>query len=734
MHLRRFSILAFMILWAAPPAAVRAAGPETAGFRLSASTLEKTGRLQQLRYNAGNKGFLLKDMVLFEDEAAAIGKPQGATDRSWFERLSKGVRIRKDFILDDPRAFSGYLVFNGLEAVNNGEPLRISVNGTEILRPGSKYAHPFAREYFTREWTSFADFDNWFRVEIPVGALKKGRNEIHLWAESETPSWEIMVASDMEYARGSETQLHHPDRSAKSRDGGRTWDFGRLGWKDEIDGEYVVRLSLNRYVPEGIYLSPVIDLAEAPGKTTIKPQLALDEAEVAWDIELPEGTAAEILAQLGSDPVPGSKGWTATESIRGLTKSWTSPPGRFLQFKAVLKTANPLVTPVFKGITVKTKSRPLSNEAGTVVKIMASRNPDIVRPSVAFTHEDFSKLGHWRTRFELDRVVAGAGTEFEKQLRLMRWAYEIPIKGLDPYAWSYDDLSVLKKDAKGKILMDTAFQEKGRRRGGHCLDCNLTLIGACLAMGYPARWVNIATMSTYGHEVAEVWSNDFNKWVFLDATRDYYIYDPETGVPMSLIEINERLSEIIPRPVTWESPLKWLVPDASMAERVRVAYREGKNAFSVKEKKHGPELLLLMGHLSLVLRNDFASRSTPVPWRLSSNWGGPLFYGYFAEKFPPKREYALHTDRWQDFNPTLNQVHLTLSETETPGVLRVDADTETPFFRTFLIRIDAGAWAENPATFFSWSLHEGLNTLAVRSCNTAGVTGPPAEIAVVRND
>ncbi len=314
-------------------------------------------------------------MVLFEDEAAAIGKPQGATDRSWFERLSKGVRIRKDFVLDDPRAFSGYLVFNGLEAVNNEEPLRISVNGTEILRPGSKYAHPFAREYFTREWTAFADFDNWFRVEIPVGALKKGRNEIHLWAESETPSWEIMVASDKEYARGSDTQRHHPDRSAKSRDGGRTWDFDRLGWKDEIDGEYVVRLSLDRYVPEGTYVSSVIDLAEAPETTTIKRSLAVDEAEVAWDIDLPEGTAAEILARLGSDPVPGSNGWTAPESIQGLTKNWTSPPGRYLQFKAVLKTANPLVTPVFKGITVKTKSRPLSNEAGTVVKIIASTEP-----------------------------------------------------------------------------------------------------------------------------------------------------------------------------------------------------------------------------------------------------------------------------------------------------------------------------------------------------------------------
>lgn len=706
----------------------------TVKFRLDSAELEKQGRLEQVRFFPQDRAFKLNDLVLFEDDAPAIGKPQGATDRSWFERLRKGIRIRKEFDLDDARAFSGYLVFNGLEAVNNEEPLRIDINGVEVTRPASKYAHPFAREYYTREWTSYADFDNWFRVEIPVGALKKGRNEVRLWAESESPSWEIMVASDGEYARGSTTRLRHPNRSAKSRDGGRTWDYDRLGWKDEIDGEYVVRLSLDRHVSEGAYLSPVIDLAEGPGKETIKRPAALEEVKVDWNIALPEGTRAEILVQLGRDPVPGSAGWGALEPVPGLSKTWASPQGRYLQFKVVFKTDDPLATPVFKGVSIETKAKSPRPETGPLVRIVESRNSDIIRPSVAFTHEDFAKLAPWKTRFELETVVAGAATEFEKQLRLMRWAYEIPIKGLDPYHWSYDDLPLLKKDAQGRILKDTAFQAQSRRRDGHCLYSNLTLIGACLAMGYPARWVNIATMSTYGHEVAEVWSNDFDKWVFLDATRDYFIYDPETGIPMSLLEINERLSEIIPRPVTWEFPLKWMIPDASIADKARIAYREGRNKFSVKDEAQGPELLLLKGHLSLVLRNDFAGRPTPVPWRLSSNWGGPLFYGYFAEKFPRKREYGRHTERWQDFAPPLNRTHVTLTETETPGTLRVDADTETPFFRTFLVQIDGGRWAEYSSTSFSWPLHEGLNALAVRAQNSAGVAGPPSTMSVVRVD
>jgi hypothetical protein len=702
-------------------------------FRLDAAALEENGQLRQLRFHPAKSALRLNDLVLIEDDAIAIGRPKGASERSWFEKLQKGVRIKKILVLDDPRAFSGFLVFNGLEAVGNEEPLHISLNGVHFVRPASKYAHPFAREYFTREWTSNAEFDNWFRVEIPVGALKKGDNEFVLWADSEEPSWEIMVAAEEEYVRGSETRLHHPNQSAKSTDGGTTWNFEKLGWKNLHDGEYVVRLSLDRFVPKGVYISQVIDLGAEPGKGGIKKLIKVEEAEIVCDMDIPDDTGAEISVRWGDNPVPASSSWTGFESLDGRAKTFKNPPGRFMQLRAVLKTANPLATPSLKGVTVTSRFSEESPSSAIFCRVVEWKNGRVVRPSVEFRHEDFLKLAHWKKTFELDKIVAGAKTEFEKQLLLMRWAYEIPIKGLDPYHWSYDDLPILKRDASGKIVRDLEFQEKGRRRGGHCLDCNLTLIGACLALGYPARWVNIATMSTYGHEVAEVWSNDFNKWIFLDATRDYYIYDPDTGIPMSLIEINGRLQEIIPFPVTWENPLKWMIPDDAMANQVRIAYREGKNKFSIKDVKQGPQLLLLMGHLSQVLRNDFASRPTPVPWRLSSNWGGDQFYGYFAEKFPRKREYALHTDRWQDFNPPLNQAEMTLSETETAGVLRVDIDTETPSYQTFITSIDGGDWRENPDSSFLWNLHEGLNCLRVRVRNTAGAVGPISLASVVMN-
>jgi len=724
----------FGMLFQAFQAQITVCEPTAVTISLDAADLEERGQLNQVRYAKSDNTMRLNDMLLIEDDAPAIGMPKGAKDRSWFEKLSKGIKIRKDLVLDDPRAFSGFLVFNGLEMKDNNHPLHISINGNHILRLPTKDAHPFAKQYYTRDWAG--DFDNWFFVEIPVGSLKAGTNEFILWSESDEPSWEIMVADDKEYKRGSSKRTHHPDRSAKSRDGGKTWDFEKLGWKDEIDGEYAVRLSLDRYVDEGTYISPVIDIAEEYGKAGIKKRIDIRECTVTWDIGIPENSQVEIYVSTGDNPVPSDGEWESFKAVDGLTvKNLRSTSGRFLRFKIVMKTDNPLVTPAIRDISIETVFEEIPLESNIFYRLVDFRNGEVIRPSVEFTHEDFMKLKEYRERFELDKVVEGARTEFEAQLLLMKWAYEIPIKGLDRHAWDFYDLPELKTDEDGNILLDTSFKEKGRRRTGHCLYCNMTLIGACLAMGFPARWVNIATRSTYGHEVTEVWSNDFNKWVFLDATRDYYIYDPETGIPMNLIEINDRLKEIMPRTANWEYPIRWLVPSDSLAYNVNIAYREGfSSTFSIKDVNQGPHLLLLKGQLHTPIRNDFASRQWPVPWRISSNWGGNIFYGYYNETFPRKREYSLHTDRRQDFNYPLNQSELTVSETAQPGILKVDVDTETPCFETFVIQMDNAEWHNIRGTSFEWMLHEGLNNLRVKVRNTAGVLGPESFVSVVMNN
>ncbi len=699
-------------------------------FSLNAAALEARGQFDQVQYCELTKTIVLNDMLLIEDDAPGIGQPQGAEERSWFEKLQEGVMVRKDLVLDDPRATAAYLVFNGREMDDNDHALHICVNGHQLIRPPSKIAHPAARHYYTSDWGG-SHFDNWFVVAVPVGALRQGTNEFVLWTESEETSWEIMVAADGEYRRGSETRLCHPNRSAKSRDGGRTWDFERLGWKDEIDGEYAIRLSLDRSVPQGAFVSPVIDLATGDDAKGIGKLLDLKECRVTWEADVPQGSQVSVEARLGDNPVPSAAAWPPFEPVGNLSRTWRAPAGRYMQFRIVMRAHSPLVTPVFKGISVETRYREHKHRFDRRCRLLEFRNGRVIRPSLPYVHEDFARLNELRQRFELDAIVSDAATEFEAQLKLMRWAYLVPLDRLDAYQWNYLDLPRLERDASGRPRLLDEYRQ--RRRDGHCLYCNLTLIAACLSLGFPARWVNISTKHTYGHEVAEVWSNEFDKWIFLDATRDYYIYDPDTGIPLGLVEISERLAEIMPGPATWEYPIQWRLPDLEMLRAARVAYRQGDNAFSIDDLSGGPEHLMLKGHLQMVRRNDFASRPWPLPWRISSNWGSDLFYCFYSDVFPRKREYHQHTRRWQDFSPPLNQTELFLSETAEPDVLHVDADTETPCFDAFLVKIDGAEWREQKTPSLEWRLREGLNQLRLKARNSAGVCGPESYAAVVMN-
>lgn len=702
---------------------------QTTRLRLDAAALNAGGQLNGLCFDAQRERMALVDRVLVEDDAPAIGQPAGGTDRSWFEVLRPGIRIRKDLVLDDGRAHAAWLTWCGVEAEGNDEPLFLSVNGVDLVRPPTKYAHPQCKHYYTSDWAP-SHFDNWFVVELPVGALRRGTNTVEMWtdtagADDAEPGWQVMVAADTELVGGSDPPRQPVGRSSKSRDGGVSWERGGLGQKDELTGEYCIRLSLERHGRSGLFRSAAIEVTGAE-PDQIHRGLTVRACVAVFEVVGPGD--AEVRVRFADTPVVDAvEGWSQWERIEGLRGEWEAPAGRWMQFEVTLRTDDPLVSPSLLGVTVEAQVQVAAVD-GVRARLHELHDGCVTRSSVSYIWEDPAALRDLHERFELDRVVEGAATQFEAQLKLMNWAYHIPIGRLDPYAWSYDDLPQLQRDADGSIRRLGPYDEP--RREGHCLFCNLTLIAALLCCGYPARWVNISTKHTYGHEVTEVWSNDFDKWVFLDATRDYYMVDPDTGVPLSLIEIGERVAEILPEPVTWDRPIPGQLPRGVSPDNVRVAYRRPTHGGPVFVDGADHDLLMI-GHLQMPLRNDFATRPQPVPWRLSSNWGSSEFYCWSSPMFPPKLEYAHGTDRRQDWEPPLNRVRLALSETADAGVLRVDADTVTPWFEAFEVRVDGGDWQEQSSSRWSWPLHEGRNRMCVRVRNSSGVRGRESAAVVI---
>lgn len=684
---------------------------------MDGAALNDGGRLTDLQFDGA--AFRLRDRMLIEDEADAIGRPEGAEERSWFERLAPGLRIRKELIIDDCRVHEAQLLWCGVEPEGNDVPLHLSLNGTRWMRPPTKTAHPQCKHYYTADWAP-SHFDNWFVVDVPAGALQDGLNTVEMWVEEAGPdedAWEVMVAADSERVRGAEPARPAVGRSARSGDDGASWTSSGLGQRDEIDGEYCLRLSLQQHAPEGRFLSEPIDLADTDGISGP----SAGSCTAHWDVD----GDVSLRVRFGASPRPDDDVWSAWESVDGDSAQWDTPSGRWLQFEATLRTDDPRRSPSLRGVRLATDAGEQHSTTARLVELTQGR---VTRSSMPFVWEDPEALADLRQRFELDQVVDGAATEFERMVRLMKWSYRIPLGQLNPYAWRFDDLPQLQRDANGAIELLGPYDEP--RRQGHCLYCNLTLIAALLSFGYPARWVNMSTKHTYGHEVTEVWSNDYDKWVFLDATRDYYMTDPDTGVPLSLAEIGSRVAEGLTQPVTWDQPIPHQIPGGVSPDNVHVRYRQPDHGMPVYDGEHD---MIMIGHLQMPLRNDFASRPTPVPWRISSNWGGSEFYCWSSEMFPPKLEYQKHTDRTQDWEPPLNRTALFLTLTADDAVLRVDADTVTPWADGFEVSFDGGPWERRAEAQWDWPLHEGLNRMMVRSRNRMGVTGPPSTAAVTKS-
>ncbi|MDA0336036.1 MAG: transglutaminase-like domain-containing protein [bacterium] len=691
----------------------------TTSIQLNAADLNERGQLSGLQFDARDQHILLCNRVLVEDDATAIGQPEGATERSWFELLGAGVRIRKELVVEDGRVHGAQLTWCGVEPENNEVPLHLSVNGVDLVRPATKFAHPQCRHYYTSDWAP-SHFDNWFVVELPAGALRSGINTIDMWSEA---PWQVMVAADSELSRGSDPPRSPVGRSARSLDNGVSWTPHGLGQKHEISGEYCIRVSLDQHQREGFYRSPAIDVT-AEAAADIHRRLTVESCTAEWHVA-GVGTV-DVRVRFADTPVEDAPGWSDWLAVSGLRGQWPTPAGRWLQFEATLGTQDPTRSPALQGCTIGATLQ-LAPGDEPRARLAELQQGAVTRSSVAYTWEEPAALADLRERFELDRVIAGAPTEFAAQLRLMNWAYRIPIEPLNPYAWRYDDLPQLERDEEGEIRLLGPYDQP--RRAGHCLHCNLTLIAALLSCGYPARWVNISTKHTYGHEVTEVWSNDFDKWVFLDATRDYYMVDPHSGVPLSLRQIADRVGDVVPQPVTWDRPIPGQLPGGVSPASVNVAYRRPNHGGPVFADGAEHDMLMI-GHLQMPLRNDFATRPHPVPWRVSSNWGSSAFYCWSSPMFPPKLEYAHTTDRWQDWEPALNRVQLTLSETVETGVLRIDADTVTPWWDAFEVRLDDGAWQTQTDSRWSWVLHEGVNHLRVRARNRALIRGPESRAVV----
>ena len=653
-----------------------ALGQDTRTVSIKATEAFETGMgAWGLRADADRGGVVLFDRVLVEDDGPGMG-----SDSRWLNEAIKApteviegeVRIKKVLHVTRPEAMRAFLV------VPAG--VRVQLNGSPVdTNPKAQYP------------------------EMPVPLLKAGDNEIILSsAEGGKPT--IKIASREDILRNAPDRAARPQRSFLSADGGKTWK--------PVPGEFLVRLHLVQHLEQGHLISPAMHLS---GDGLLATAVKVRSLGVTAEAETPDGTAVELALRTGATPLYEKEAWTDWQAPGAAV-----PAGhRYVQWKATLRTKSPRETPVLKAVTVQAtvdaEPRPDWAEKMTVAAV---HNPDIRYTSMPFAYEDFThpKLVELRKKYKLDEVVAAGKTEIEKMLLLKQWVskqwkYD-PATEYYP-AWDADEIMQLKR--------------------GFCVQYAIVYMQCCLSLGYPARFVfgyHPGVVNT-GHEVTEVWSNQYDKWMLFDANGNVHYVDPKTKVPLSLLEIHDRMLPLYygDKPLSRENYQGPLTEVSSQVATCWGVTNEPSDLDAKSIAKKSAPRWAKWGILRTMPRNNFYSQLTPLPKTQGFAWDYTDYWLWEDARTPQYHAYRYRniTGRRSDWEWTLNRVRFDATYGSDPHTLQVRMSTVTPGFETFQVRLDGGEWKAAGATF-SWPLKAGRNKLEMRARNVLAVEGATSSV------
>lgn len=638
---------------------------------LDAEHLFSHGVSDHLRLADEGHAIELQRGVLFEDDGPAAGYSYHANE----ERLVPGVWLKKELMIPAPRAAKATLL------VGRGGELGARINGKPVtLGPSGRQGN---------YWQSY---------DFSPDLLRPGKNEFVLHGHGS-----VWIARDDEFAAGSLTRQTHPNRSAKSHDEGKSWSYTQLGTDSNLDGEYYVRVFLDQFQTQGRLTLDVIDVGNLAAALIGPPVTSLGPIHIQAETAANSGDAIEMRVRTGTSYVPCQEHWSDWAPFNGAGGVIDKPMGRYLQLELQLSTTDPLSTPRLRRVTISAAPlRPKDWTSG--LRVIRFDNPAIIRSSIPFQYEPFDRpeLLELRRTYELDKIVAGAETEFEVITRLAAWSatrwQRMHLKESYP---CYNALEILKLHPDGTPV------------GGFCQQSNLVFLQACESFGLTGRMVSLGPghmteKIRSGHETVEIWSNEFGKWIYIDGNTAWYAIDQATKVPLSCLELRQRQL---------------------------AAFRDGNPAavkvITLAETKYSwpgmtswPPLV----ELRLIPRSNFLQEKSPLP--LNQGMRGWFWTGHYVwvdDQEPARLLYTHRCAKRANFEWTLNQAHVVFEATE-PGTLRAHVDTQTPGFKQFLRR--TGEVLAATQAVFDWSLSPGRNRLFLVPQNIAGRNGIAADIEI----
>jgi hypothetical protein len=355
-----------------------------------------------------------------------------------------------------------------------------------------------------------------------------------------------------------------------------------------------------------------------------------------------------------------------------------------------------------------------ANLAGFAVTAVEFVSPRPVRPRHEFAslRYDDARLEALRARFKLDALVATAADEWSAQQILKDYVYRSIPDGQEGPVRAVDAMDILERARRGEEFFCTQFA--------------ITYVEAALSLGWRARRLAVDRRQapdeneSTNHGIAEVWSNQFVKWVAIDAQSN--VHYEKAGVPLSAREVRAEWlrnagADVVPMIGT---------PARPVARGIRWWNREGESETAA--------YFWIAVYDDAVFRDDVDSARLIFPqdsanaslvWYQNQPDGdaGRVHSAYRLGRFLP-------TFSWDDAYWTIGVVETRLVSASGGRVL-LDFDVYSPNPPSFEVALNGGGWQRILYPSIAWKLQAGENDLRVRVSTARGVSGPETRLRLV---
>ncbi len=228
-----------------------------------------------------------------------------------------------------------------------------------------------------------------------------------------------------------------------------------------------------------------------------------------------------------------------------------------------------------------------------------------------------------------------------------------------------------------------------------------------------------------GHIANEVWSNSLKKWIFVDPQMNGMVL--RNNEPQNISEISAAISE------GRRAELRFLCSGIS-AEKYE-EFLTKHMGYLITLIKSGTRDALLT--LSLNAKDQFLTfQGLPA--------SGTEFTTSRGDLYPPVNETSMSFfyDQLISFDSVMRQYDVRTKEDYVRAMPRFAAvpkfkiglENTMPWFDHYEVSIDGKHWANVKGAEFQWRLHDGHNSIQVRSVNSRQMAGPVTTMYITYGD